>query len=81
MAFYSLRLNPSYTGIWSRGLIVKVYRYLYMFVLTLLILEFGLGVCSDTAYYYQGSVLTLLILEFGLGESLVLTDVINILES
>ncbi len=37
------RLNPSYTGKWSRGFKKKMLKYLHRKVLTLLILENGLG--------------------------------------
>ena len=60
-------LNPSYTGIWSRGLYKIVSIQLWP-VLTLLILEFGLGDRKGLNDKTRGvKVLTLLILEFGLG--------------
>ncbi len=62
-------LNPSYTGKWSRGRTTKTDWLEWHPVLTLLILENGLGVLKEFGHYQsETKVLTLLILENGLGE-------------
>ncbi len=63
------RLNPSYTGKWSRGTETDNVQFSVK-VLTLLILENGLGVRSKKPKKSNSRVLTLLILENGLGVSL-----------
>ena len=63
-----LSLNPSYTGNWSRGGELPLCSSIFEVVLTLLILEIGLGASFDVSTnMVKRQVLTLLILEIGLG--------------